>query len=68
MMTSKLIYYAWIEKHLHSALELFAKMVSNIRGVKGSLKALAILAKRFVLDAWLGPKCSSAGGCKQNSS
>ena len=51
MMTSKLIYYAWIEKHLHSALELFAKMVSNIRGVKGSLKALAILAKRFVLDA-----------------
>ena len=49
-MTSKLIYYAWIEKHLHSALELFAKMVSN-RGVKGSLKALAILAKRFVLDA-----------------
>ena len=38
-----------------STMERFAKTVSNV-----NLKMLTVLAKRHILDSWLGPECASA--------
>ena len=37
-----------------SVMVMLVKIVSNV-----NLKTLTILAKRFILDAWLGPGCAS---------
>ena len=39
------------------AIELVAKIVGNV-----NLNLSTILAKRFILVAWLSPECTSAGG------
>ena len=38
-----------------SMTELLAKVVNNV-----NLITLTILAKKLILDAWLGPGCASA--------
>lgn len=40
---------------LISTIEFLAKIVQN-----SHLEPLAILAKKSILDAWLGPKCASS--------
>ena len=45
--------------YLLIAYETFNQLVKNVL-----LKSLTILVNRSILDAWLGPKCTSAVGYK----